>query len=95
MCPLQELQKEIFLEILDGAVRFDMPKLLACCEHRIALDRSDRSGLWLPSLLEEHLPVSSAVRIAAALRKLIRKSSALSLPTSGPVSFLRPGAQLL
>lgn len=41
VCPLQELPKEIFLKILDGAVRFDMPKLLACCEHCIAVDDSD------------------------------------------------------
>ena len=68
------MQKETFLEILDGAVHFNMPKLLVCCEHHIVLDLTGESELWLPSLLEEHLPVSSAVRIAAALRQLVKVS---------------------
>jgi hypothetical protein len=96
--PLQALQEEAFLGILDGAVRFNMPKLLACCAHRIAVDFSDQSGLWLPSLLEEHLPLSSAVRIAAALRELIRRYGVLSSRSyymSGPISFLRPERYLL
>ena len=35
---LQSKSKEAFLEILDAAVMFNMPKLLACCEHHIAAD---------------------------------------------------------
>jgi hypothetical protein len=89
VCPLQGLQKETFLELLDGAVGFNMPKLLACCEHRIALDRSDKSGLWLPSLLVEHLNVSSAVRIAAALREVVRDSNRSQSLMLDPIDFLR------
>lgn len=49
---------------LDKAVRFDMKKLLACCEHCIAMDNSGKFNDIL-----QHLPPQSVVRITEYFRR--------------------------
>ena len=65
--------------MLDAAVLYKMPKLLACCEHHIAANiLEQQSKMCLPSeyKLEEHIPSMSALRIANALCLALRKSLA-------------------
>lgn len=73
---MQELSQEAFMQLLNAAESYGVPKLLACCEYYIAVDPSNR--LALPALLglKESLPKCSAFRIIAALRM------ALKTPTS-------------
>lgn len=87
---LQSKSKEAFLEMLDAAAMFDMPKLLACCEHHIAaniLKIDDQMRLPSEYKLEEHVPILSALRIAKALRLALAKSFAEAQVGSSPGRF--------
>ncbi len=64
---MQEKSVDAFMHLLDCAVVFEMPKLLACCEHHICIDPKQR---FQPMRCSAHylLPTSSALRIANGLR---------------------------
>jgi hypothetical protein len=66
---LQSKSEGAFLEMLDAAVLYNMPKLLVCCEHHIAANILGQDKMCLPSeyRLEEHVPSMTALRIANAL----------------------------
>ncbi len=59
------------MQILECAIAFGMPKLLACCECYMAADDQDRFKTVSSTLL----PLSSTLRIAEGLRGLKRKAS--------------------
>ena len=66
MCAQQELPHDAFLNILDSALKLDMPKLQACCERYIAFSGSD---LFTANNMAQHLPPESVLRIGDATRK--------------------------
>jgi len=66
LCAQQELPHVAFLNILDSALKLDMPKLQACCERHIAVDPC---GHFTALEMAEHLPSESALRIGDARRK--------------------------
>ena len=75
-----------FMHIVDAAVRFNMPKLLACCEYYIAVNR--RQEFTPISLRLKEIPVSSLLRIAeAALAAYQRGAASKDMP--GPKEFLK------
>ena len=91
---LQGKPEEAFLEMLDAAAMFNMPKLLACCEHHIATYILGEYPMRLPSeyKLEEHVPILSALRIAQALRLALSKSFARPRVGSSSGCFHLPNA---
>ena len=58
---MQLKDPQAFLHILDCAVQLDMPQLLACCEHFLAMDPSEQVDM---AALAERLPSQSLLRIA-------------------------------
>ena len=62
---------EEFMHILDCAIAYGMPKLLACCECHIANDDQDK----FKPVASTFLPISSMLRMAKSLHGLKRKVS--------------------
>ena len=82
----QEQGLKGLMHIMDAAVRFNMPKLLACCEYTIAVDlRQEYSPI---SLRLRDLPVSSLLRIAEGLQAAYQRSAS-SKHMPGPKEFLK------
>ena len=84
---MQVKSMDEFMHILDCAIVFEMPKLLACCEHHICTDTSQRFQPMLSrSDRSISLPLSSALRIAKGLQvafQEIAKDPAASRPDQG------------
>ena len=63
---MQDQSLDGFMHIMDCALQFDMPKLLACCEYHIAADPLQRFQP-VSLRLRDALPNGSVLRIAEGL----------------------------
>ena len=72
MYDMQNKSVDWFMYLLDFASVFEMPKLLACCEHHICIDPKQRFQP-MRSSSQHLLPTSSALRIAKGLRMAFQR----------------------
>ena len=71
---MQDKPLEVFWHMLDCASVYNMPKLLACCEHHLAIDPLQRFKVLPASFAsEQQLPGCSLLRVADALRAAFHK----------------------
>ena len=74
---MQDRPLEVFWHMLECATVYDMPKLLACCEHHLAIDPLQRFKVLPASFsLGQQLPGCSLLRVADALRAAFHKMAA-------------------
>ena len=79
---MQDQSIDAFMHTLECAKGFNMPKLMACCEHHICADPLQRFQP-LSARLGDALPPSAVTRIADCLQVAIQKMAARLVAVQG------------